>query len=146
MLCEEFGISRKTGYKESRQILAFIGRQGGRAPACGYVLARGGLFSLGVEEGRLRRWGAALAAGVERPVTGRGALQLEAQVHLIGAGARPLMTTGALASNEGRGRSDSVAMVSRVGGPEVRRGSRMNYTPPVSSLRRRSWMQSQIPR
>lgn len=84
---------------ESRQILAFIGRQGGRGSACGYVLAGGGLFSLRVEEARVRRLGAALAAGVEVPVTGRGALQLEAQVHMIRTGARPPMTTGALAAN-----------------------------------------------
>ena len=87
------------GHVESRQILAFVGRQGGRSSACGYVLAGGGLFSLRVEEARVRRPGAALAAGVEVPVTGRGALQLEAQVHMIGSGARPPMATGALAAN-----------------------------------------------
>ncbi len=58
-----------------------------------------GLFSLRVEEARVWRPGAALAAGVEVPVTGRGALQLEAQVHMIGSGARPPMATGALAAN-----------------------------------------------
>lgn len=87
------------GHVESRQILAFVGRQGGRSSACGYVLAGGGLFSLRVEEARVWRPGAALAAGVEVPVTGRGALQLEAQVHMIGSGARPPMATGALAAN-----------------------------------------------
>ena len=93
-------VERSTlGHVESRQILGFMGRQGGRGSACGYVLAGGGSFSLGIGEARLRRWGAALAAGVEMPVTGRGALQLEAQVHMIGAGARPPLTTGALAAN-----------------------------------------------
>jgi hypothetical protein len=93
-------VERSTlGHVESRQILAFIGRQGGRSPACGYVLAGGGLFLLRVEEARIRRLGAALAAGVEVPVTGRGALQLEAQVHMIRSGTRPPMTTGALAAN-----------------------------------------------
>jgi hypothetical protein len=87
------------GHLEYRQILAFVGRQGGRSSACGYVLAGGGLFSLRVEEARVRRPGAALAAGVEVPISGRGALQLEAQVHMIGSGARPPMATGALAAN-----------------------------------------------
>ena len=87
------------GHVESRQILAFVGRQGGRSSPCGYVLAGGGLFSLRVEEARILRPGAALAAGVEMPVTSRGALQLEAQVHMIGSGARPPMATGAIAMN-----------------------------------------------
>ena len=87
------------GHVEARQILAFIGRPVGRRSACGYVLAGGGVFSLRVEETRLRRPGAALAGGIELPVTGRGALQLEAQVHMIGSGARSPIATGALAAN-----------------------------------------------
>jgi hypothetical protein len=93
-------VERSTlGHVESRQILAFVGRQGGRSAACGYVLAGGGLFSLRVEEARVWRPGAALAAGVEMPITGSSALQVEAQVHMIGSGAHPPMATGALAAN-----------------------------------------------
>jgi hypothetical protein len=64
------------GRVEARQIVALVGRQGGRSPACGYVLAGGGLYSL------------------------RGALQLDAQVHVIqGAAGRPIASSGTLAAS-----------------------------------------------
>ena len=68
------------GEIEARQLIALIGRQGGRSPACGYVLAGGGLYSMGIGGTRIRRPGVALTAGIEVPVTGRGAaVQLDAQ-------------------------------------------------------------------
>jgi len=85
------------GQIEAREIVALVGRQGGRAP-CGYVLAGGGLYSLDVGRVRVRRTGVALTAGIEVPVAGRGALQLDAQVHMISAAAgHPF--AGALAAN-----------------------------------------------
>lgn len=88
------------GEIEARQLIALIGRQGGRSPACGYVLAGGGLYSMGIGGTRVRRPGVALTAGIEVPVTGRGAVQLDAQVHMIGTATRDrVSSSGALAAN-----------------------------------------------
>ena len=88
------------GEIESRQIVALIGRQGGRSGACGYVLAGGGLFSIGPQGSRVRRSGAALTAGMEVPVTRRGAVQLDIQLHMINAATSdPVARSGGLASN-----------------------------------------------
>jgi hypothetical protein len=85
------------GQIEAREIVALVGRQGGRAP-CGYVLAGGGLYSLDLGRMRVRRTGVALTGGIELPIRGRGALQLDAQVHMINAAAgRPFR--GVLAAN-----------------------------------------------
>jgi hypothetical protein len=88
------------GHVEARQILASVGRQVGYSPACGYVLVGGGLFSLDVEGTRVRRPGLALTAGIEMPVTDRGALQFEAQVHVIRTDSRPpIASSDALAAS-----------------------------------------------
>lgn len=60
-----------------------IGRQGGRSPVCGYVLAGGGLYSLGFRDATVRRPGVALTAGMELPTGERGAVQVDVQLHLI---------------------------------------------------------------
>jgi hypothetical protein len=76
--------SRETvGQVGVRQLAAMIGRQGGRSPACGYVLAGGGLYSLGFRGATVRRPGVALTAGIELPTGERGAVQADVQLHLI---------------------------------------------------------------
>ena len=94
-------ISKDTvGEIEARQIIALIGRQGGRSSACGYVLAGAGIYSIGLEGRGVRRPGVALTAGIEVPVTGRGAVQLDAQVHMIGAATTDrIASRGALAAS-----------------------------------------------
>ena len=88
------------GHIEAREIVALMGRQGGRSASCGYVLAGGGLYSLGIQGTRVRRPGVALTAGIEMPITGRGTLQLDAQIHMISAAAgHPVVGTSALAAN-----------------------------------------------
>lgn len=71
------------GHVGVRQLVAMIGRQGGRSPVCGYVLAGGGSYSLGVRGATVRRPGVALTAGVEFPTGERGAIQADVQLHLI---------------------------------------------------------------
>jgi hypothetical protein len=66
-----------------RQLVGLIGRQGGRSPACGYVLAGGGLYSLEFRGATVRRPGVALTAGMEFPTGERGAIQADVQLHLI---------------------------------------------------------------
>ena len=93
-------IDRDTvGQIEARQIVASIGRQGGRGASCGYVLAGGGLYSFAIERTHVRRRGLALTGGIEIPVGGRGAVQLDAQVHMISLSGHPLVSAGALAAN-----------------------------------------------
>ena len=90
----------KVGEIEARQLVALVGRQGGRSGACGYVLAGGGLFSIGPPGSRVRRSGAALTAGMEVPVTRRGAVQLEMQLHMFNAATSdPVARAGGLAPN-----------------------------------------------
>jgi hypothetical protein len=94
-------ISKESvGEIEARQLVALVGRQGGRRGACGYVLAGGGLFSIGPHGSRVRRPGAALTAGMEVPVTRRGAVQLDMQLHMINAATSDLVArSGGLAAN-----------------------------------------------
>ena len=66
-----------------RQIVASIGRQGGRQPVCGYVLVGGGLYSLHYQDTGFRSPGFAITAGVEFPGGPRGAVQVDVQLHLI---------------------------------------------------------------
>lgn len=75
--------TESVGHVGVRQIAAMIGRQGGRSPACGYVLAGGGLYSLGFRDATLRRPGLALTAGIELPTGERGAVQVDVQLHVI---------------------------------------------------------------
>jgi hypothetical protein len=76
------------GHIGVRQIAAMIGRQGGRSPACGYVLAGGGFYSLDFRGAAVRRPGVALTAGMEFPTGERGAVQVDVQLHLINTQAR----------------------------------------------------------
>jgi hypothetical protein len=88
------------GEIEARQLVAMVGRQGGRSGACGYVLAGGGLFSIGRDGSGVRRPGAALTAGMEIPIARRGAVQLEMQLHMINAAPNdPVARSGGLAPN-----------------------------------------------
>jgi hypothetical protein len=77
-------IARDTvGRVGVRQLVGMIGRQGGRSPVCGYVLAGGGFYSLAFRRATVRRPGVALTAGVEFPTGERGAVQVDVQLHLI---------------------------------------------------------------
>ena len=67
-------------------IVGQVGWQGGRAPACAYVLAGGGLYSLHYQGTSFWSPGFALTAGIEFPAGPRGAVQLDLQVHLINTG------------------------------------------------------------
>jgi hypothetical protein len=83
----------------ARQLFALVGRQGGRSPVCGYVLAGGGIYSLRYKDAGVRRPGVALTAGLEIP-TAHGAVQADVQLHLINTGARyPIASTDALAAS-----------------------------------------------
>jgi hypothetical protein len=76
------------GHVGVRQVAAMIGRQGGRSPVCGYVLAGGGFYSLDFRGAAVRRPGVALTAGIELPTGERGAVQVDVQLHLINTQAR----------------------------------------------------------
>ena len=71
------------GHVGVRQIAAMIGRQAGRSPVCGYVLAGGGFYSLDFRGAAVRRPGVALTAGIEFPTGERGAVQADLQLHLV---------------------------------------------------------------
>jgi hypothetical protein len=68
-----------------RQIVASVGRAG-RALACGYVGGGGSLAQLSGHT--LLEPGFALTVGIEFPGGPRGAVQIDAQLHLINAGSR----------------------------------------------------------
>jgi len=84
----EVAATETVGHVDVRQIVASVGRQAGRAPACGYVLAGGGLYSLNYQGTRDWSPGFALTAGIEFPAGRHGAIQVDAQLHLINAGSR----------------------------------------------------------
>jgi hypothetical protein len=89
----------RVGLVSVRQLVGMIGRQGGRPPACGYVLTGGGLYSLGFRGATVRRPGVALTAGMEFPTGERGAIQADLQLHLINRDGRyPISFSGALAA------------------------------------------------
>ena len=71
------------GRVSARQLVAMFGRQGGRSPVCGYVLAGGGVYFLDYRGASVNRPGFAFTAGVEVPAGGRHAVQAEVQLHLI---------------------------------------------------------------
>lgn len=71
------------GHVDARQVVALIGAQRGRSPLCGYVLIGGGLHSLGYRGASIRRPGFAFTGGIEVPTGDRGAIQFDAQVHII---------------------------------------------------------------
>jgi hypothetical protein len=99
---DSFAVTARdtVGHVGARQIVAMLGRQGGRSPACGYVLAGGGIYSLDYRGARIRRPGVALNAGIELWLIEHGAVQLDVQVHLIDTRARsPVASTTALAAS-----------------------------------------------
>lgn len=76
------------GDLDVHQIMALVGRQGGRSAVCGYVLAGVGLYSLHYQDTSFRSPGGGLTAGVEFPGGPRGAVQLDLQLHLINTRSR----------------------------------------------------------
>lgn len=88
------------GHVGARQVVALVGRQGGRSPVCAYVLAGGGFYALGYRGNRVRSPGAALTAGIEVPTGDRGAVQADVQLHVINTRARqPVSGEQALAAS-----------------------------------------------
>jgi len=81
--------SDTAGHVEARQLVGMVGRQGGRRPACGYVLAGGGIYSLSYQDASLRRPGFALAAGIEVATGDHGAIQVDVQLNIIDTQSRP---------------------------------------------------------
>ena len=76
------------GHVKARQIAAMIGRQGGRSPVCGYVLAGGGIYSFDYKGARVRSPGVALAFGLEVPAGDHGAVQADMRLDIIDSRAR----------------------------------------------------------
>ena len=90
----------RIGHVRARQVVALVGRQGGRSPVCAYVLAGGGIYSLGYRGASLRSPGVALTAGIEVPTGDRGAVQADVQLHAINTRARyPVSSSQALAAS-----------------------------------------------
>ena len=88
------------GNVEERHVVGMIGRQGGRSPACGYVLAGGGLYSVGYRGAQVRRPGMALAAGIEVPAGDHGAIQADIRLDVIDSRARyPISSTSILSAS-----------------------------------------------
>lgn len=77
---------RSIGVMSERHLVALIGiNTRGLAP-CGYFLAGGGLYSLGFRGTSFRGVGPAFATGMEFPAGARGAIQVDATIHLIPRG------------------------------------------------------------
>jgi hypothetical protein len=76
------------GHVKERHLAAMIGRQGGRSPVCGYVLAGGGLYSFDYKGASVRRPGVALAFGLEVPTGDHGAVQADMRLDIIDSRAR----------------------------------------------------------
>lgn len=92
--------SDTVGHVEERQIVGMIGRQGGRSPVCGYVLAGGGFYSLDYKGARLRRPGVALAVGLEVPTGDHSAIQADVRLDFIDSAARyPISSTTVLGAS-----------------------------------------------
>ena len=88
------------GHVAERHLAGMIGRQGGRSPVCGYVLAGGGIYSLDYRGARVVRPGVALAAGLEVPTGDRGAIQADLRLDLIDSRARyPISSTTVLGAS-----------------------------------------------
>ena len=76
------------GHVKERHLAAMIGRQGGRSPVCGYVLAGGGIYSFDYKGAHVRSPGVALAVGVEVPTGDHGAVQADVRLDIIDSRAR----------------------------------------------------------
>jgi hypothetical protein len=88
------------GHVEERHLAAMIGRQGGRSPVCGYVLAGGGFYSFDYRGARVRRPGVALAVGLEAPTGDRGAIQADVRLDIIDSRARyPIASSAVLGAS-----------------------------------------------
>ena len=85
---------RSIDHMTARHLVALVGVRVGRAPTCAHVSAGGGLYSIGLRGASVRRGGVAIAAGMEIPTGSRGAVQIDATLHLIGTrDAPPLAST-----------------------------------------------------
>lgn len=81
-------------HMSARHLVALAGFRLGRAPACAHVSAGGGVYALGFRDESVWRPGASLAAGIELPTGGHGAIQVDAVLHLIGTrDAHPIAST-----------------------------------------------------
>lgn len=74
---------RPIGVMSERHLVAMIGMNTRGFAPCGYLLAGGGLYSLGFRGTSFRGVGPSLATGMEFPVGARGAIQVDATLHLI---------------------------------------------------------------
>jgi hypothetical protein len=90
------------GHLDVRHVAGLIGRQLGRAPACAYVLAGGGLYALDYRGAHSFKPGTTLVAGIELPASSRGAIQVDAQVHIVDTGPDGLPPIGSSAVLDGR--------------------------------------------
>lgn len=94
-----YQLTSKTsvGRMTARSIGAAAGLRGGRAPVCWYVLAGGGLHTLGWREATLHRPGLSFTAGIEVPTGQHGRIQADIQLHVIQTnGGYPVSGSGAL--------------------------------------------------
>ena len=88
------------GHVEERHIAGMIGRQGGRSPVCGYVLAGAGIYSLEYKGARVHSPGVALAVGLEVPTGDHGAIQADVRLDFINSRARyPIASTTVLGAS-----------------------------------------------
>jgi hypothetical protein len=83
---------RSIGSMSERHLVALIGMNS-RVGPCSYVAAGGGFYSIGFREMSFRSPGIALAAGMEIPTGARGAIQLDATLHVINSGNWRAITT-----------------------------------------------------
>lgn len=67
----------------TRHLVALAGVRTGRAPVCAHVSAGGGMHAIGFRDRTFWRPGFAVGAGIELPTGSRGAIQLDATVHLV---------------------------------------------------------------
>jgi hypothetical protein len=99
---KDFQISsvNAVGHLGVRQVTAMVGRQGGRSPVCGYVLAGGGIYALGFRGTTLRRPGVALTTGIEVPTGEHGAVAADVRLHLINTRSQyPIASTDVLSAS-----------------------------------------------
>jgi hypothetical protein len=92
--------SDTVGHVQVRQLVALVGRQGGRTPVCGYVLAGGGIYTLNYKGASIHRPGLALTAGFDLPAGRRAAVQMDLQLHVINTrDGYPVSSTAVLAAS-----------------------------------------------
>ena len=72
---------RSIGSMSQRHLVAMLGVN---VQPCAYVAVGGGVYAIGFRDQFFRSLGPAVAAGMEFPTGARGAIQLDAAVHMIG--------------------------------------------------------------